>query len=46
MPPERSRKGSSNKIERGNVHLASFLWEDQPEYGPRLVIPAEFTEDE
>jgi len=24
----------------------SFLWEDQPEYGPRLEIPAQFTDDE
>jgi hypothetical protein len=24
----------------------SALWEDQPEYGPRLEIPAQFTDDE
>jgi hypothetical protein len=26
--------------------LSSFLWEDQREYGPRLEIPAQFTDDE
>jgi hypothetical protein len=34
------------QIERGNIHAGSFLWEDQPEYGPRLNIPAEFTGEE
>src|SRR5262249_30064884 len=34
------------QIESGNIHSGSFLWEDQPEYGPRLEIPAKFTNDE
>jgi hypothetical protein len=34
------------QIERGNLHSGSFLWEDQPEYGPLLDIPAQFTKDE
>ena len=39
-------EGLLEQIERGNIHSGSFLWEDQPEYGPRLEIPAKFTEDE
>jgi hypothetical protein len=38
--------GLVEHIVRGNIHVGSFLWEDQPEYGPRLEIPAKFTEDE
>ena len=39
-------EGLLEQIERGNIHSGSFLWEDQPEYGPRLEIPAQFTDDE
>jgi hypothetical protein len=39
-------EGLIEQTERGNVHSGSFLWEDQPEYGPRLEIPAQFTNDE
>ena len=39
-------EGLIEQIERGNIHSGSFLWEDQPEYGPRLEIPAQFTDDE
>ena len=38
--------GLVEQIARGNINVGSFLWEDQPEYGPRLEIPAKFTEDE
>jgi len=30
------------QIERGNIHAGSFLWEDSPEYGPRLDIPKQY----
>jgi hypothetical protein len=39
-------EGLTEQIERGSIHAGSFLWEDQPEYGPLLKIPAKFTEDE
>ncbi len=39
-------EGLLEQIERGNIHSGSFLWEDQPEYGPRLEIPARFADDE
>jgi hypothetical protein len=39
-------EGLLEQIERGNIHSGSFLWEDQPEYGPRLEIPAQFTDGE
>ena len=39
-------EGLIEQIERGDIHSGSFLWEDQPEYGPRLEIPAKFTEAE
>ena len=39
-------EGLLEQIERGNIHSGSFLWEDQPEYGPRFEIPAKFTDDE
>ena len=39
-------EGLLEQIERGNIHSGSFLWEDQPGCGPRLEIPAQFTEDE
>ena len=35
-------KGLIEQIERGDIHAGSFLWEDQPEYGPRLAIPKEY----
>ena len=30
------------QIERSNIHAGSFLWEDPPEYGPRLDIPKQY----
>jgi hypothetical protein len=40
-------EGLIEPIERGDIHSSSsFLWEDQPEYGPRLEIPTKFTNDE
>jgi hypothetical protein len=38
--------GLVEQIERGDIQSGSFLWEDQPAYGPRLEIPAKFTDDE
>jgi hypothetical protein len=39
-------EGLLGQIERGDIHPGTFLWEDHPEYGPRLEIPAKFTDDE
>ena len=39
-------EGLIEQIERGDIHSGSFLWEDQPAYGPRLEIPAKFTDDQ
>jgi hypothetical protein len=38
-------EGLLEQIERGNIHSGSFLWEDQPEYEPRLEIPTIFTDE-
>ena len=35
-------EGLIEQIERGNIHAGSFLWEDPPEYGPRLDIPKQY----
>jgi hypothetical protein len=39
-------EGLIEQIERRYIHAGSFIWEDHPEYGPRLEIPAKFTDDE
>jgi hypothetical protein len=38
-------EGLIEQIERGDIHSDSFLWEEQPAYGPRLEIPAKFTDE-
>jgi hypothetical protein len=38
-------EGFIEQIECGNTDSGSFLWDDQPEYGPRLEIPPDFTEE-
>ena len=35
-------EGLIEQIERGNIHAGNFLWEDPPEYGPRLDIPKQY----
>jgi hypothetical protein len=35
-------EGLVEQIERGEIHAGSFLWEDQPGYGPRLDIPKRY----
>jgi len=35
-------EGLVEQIERGEIHTGAFLWEDQPEYGPRLDIPKQY----
>jgi hypothetical protein len=35
-------EGLIEQIERGNIHAGRFLWEDPPEYGPRLDIPKQY----
>jgi hypothetical protein len=34
--------GLVGQVERGEIHAGSFLWEDQPGYGPRLEIPKQY----
>jgi hypothetical protein len=45
LPAREIPEGLLELIGRGNIHSGSFLWEDQPEYGPLLEIPAQFTGD-
>jgi hypothetical protein len=37
-------EGLVERVEGGEVHAGSFLWEDQPGYGPRLDIPKQYQE--